>query len=237
MSEIALREVRLPDGRGGGLTGRLHLPALEGAGAPTLALTHGASGSLDTPGLVAVAERVARRGVRVLRFNLPSAEAGKRRPDHPRTAIRAVAAVAGWAAENSPGPVFLGGRSFGGRMASLFLAETPPESAPTVAGGVFLAYPLRPPRRRDIPPGRAEHLEQISRPTLFVSGSRDPFAPKDLIEPLVATARGRMVWIPGADHGFRVRKADLRATGRTSASVLDEVATEVANWITPPPGA
>lgn len=231
MSDAALQDVRLPDGRSGELTGRLHIPASGDAGAPTVALTHGASGSLDTPGLVAVAERIAGGGVRVLRFNLPSAEAGRRRPDHPRTAIRAVAAVAGWAAEQLPGPLFLGGRSFGGRMASLFLAETPPESSPPVAGGVFLAYPLRPPGRREIPPGRAEHLPRIRRPTLFVSGSRDPFAPAELIEPLVAEAGGRMVWIPGANHGFGVRKKDLLATGRTAASVLDEVAAAVIEWL------
>lgn len=197
----------------------------------TVALTHGASGTLDTPGLVRIAERLAGRGVRVLRFNLPSAEAGRRRPDHPKTAVRAIGAVARWSAERWSGPLLVGGRSFGGRMASLYLADLPAGSPPVVAGGVFLAYPLRPPGRREVPVVRTEHLGRIGRPTLFVSGERDPFAPREFMGAAVAGAGGRLVWIDGADHGFRVSKAVARAAGRAPGSASEAVARAVSEFV------
>lgn len=229
--------VRLPDGVGGSLGGKIRVaaPAGPGAAAPPLAaLTHGAGGNLDTPGLAALAEDLARRGVTTLRFNLPAAEAGKRRPDRPAVAVRAVAAVAGWALERAAGArVWLGGRSFGGRMVSLFLAECG-ASASRFAGGLLLAYPLRPPGKPEVPAERVAHLPGIGTPLLFISGDRDPFAPPVLFEPVVRAAAGgeaSLRWIRGADHGFRVAKAILRAEGRTAAGVREEIAAVSAAFI------
>ena len=228
--------VCLPDGAGGFLGGKIHRAAAAAAGAsapPLLALTHGAGGNRDTPGLVALAEDLAARGVTTLRFNLPAAEAGKKRPDRPAVAVRAVAAVAGWALERAAGArVALGGRSFGGRMVSLFLAECG-ASASRFAGGLLLAYPLRPPGKKEVPPERVVHLPGIATPLLFVSGDRDPFAPPALFEPAVAAAasrKGTFRWIRGADHGFRVAKA-LRAEGRTPATVREEIAGASAAFL------
>ena len=227
------RAVRIPDGADGFVTGRLHEPAAggPGRGAPLLAVTHGAGGNLDTPGLARLAEGLAARGVRVLRFNLPAAEAGKRRPDRPERALRAVAAAAEWAErEAGSGPVFLGGRSFGGRMASMFLAG----SGRRFAGGLLLAYPLRPPGKPAAPPERVAHLARVEVPLLFVSGDRDPFAPPALFEPAVSGAAGgraSLRWIVGADHGFRVPKARLAETGRDAAAVDGEVADAAAEFL------
>lgn len=227
--------VRLPDGAGGFLGGKIHRAVGPGAPAPPLlALTHGAGGNLDTPGLVEIAEALAARGVTTLRFNLPAAEAGKRRPDRPAVAVRAVAAVAGWALERAAGArVVLGGRSFGGRMVSLFLAECG-TSASRFAGGLLLAYPLRPPGKPEVPPERAAHLPGIGTPLLFVSGDRDPFAPPALFEPVVAAAAGgraALRWIRGADHGFRVAKALRAEEGRTPASAREEIAGASAAFV------
>ena len=227
--------VRLPDGAGGSLTGKITAPEAAAARrAPWLAVTHGAGGDLDTPGLVALAEDLARRGVAALRFNLPAAEAGKRRPDRPATAIRAVAAVAGWVEGRAAGaPVVLGGRSFGGRMVSLFLAGEGAAAA-RFAGGLLLAYPLRPPGKPAVPPERKEHLPGIGTPLLFLSGDRDPFAPPALLDPVAADAAGGRAavrWIAGADHGFRVAKAILRAEGRTAAGVREEIADAAAAFV------
>lgn len=229
--------VRLPDGDGGFLGGNIHRATAAGpsaAASPLLALTHGAGGNRDTPGLVEIAEDLGARGVTTLRFNLPAAEAGKRRPDRPAVAVRAVAAVAGWALERAAGArVVLGGRSFGGRMVSLFLAGCG-SSASRFAGGLLLAYPLRPPGKPEVPPERAAHLPGIGTPLLFVSGDRDPFAPPPLFEPVVGTAAGgnaSLRWIRGADHGFRVRKAILRAEGRTVGSVREEIAASAAAFV------
>ena len=213
--------VRIPDGAGGSLTARIHPPdAASGtAAAPLLCLTHGAGGNLDTPGLVALAERLAGAGVRTLRYNLPAAEAGRRRPDRPAAAVRAMAAVAAWGEAAFPGAAhFLGGRSFGGRMTSLFLADPEARAGDRFAGGVLLAYPLKPPGKGEVPPERIAHLPRTPTPLLFVSGDRDPFAPPALLNPVVGGAAGgraRVVWIAGGDHGFRVRRDRLRSEGRT----------------------
>lgn len=223
--------VHVPDGGSGTVSAALHEPASAAGTTPLLALTHGAGGNRDTPGLVSLAESLAERGVRSLRFNLPAAEAGRRRPDRPGRATACVAAVVDWAAQEYGGPLFLGGRSFGGRMASLLLADETAETRGRVAGLVLLAYPLKPPGKAEIPLERMEHLPRVGVPTLFVSGGRDPFAPPALLNPVVAAARGEVRWIAGGDHGFRVPKAVLAETGRTAADVVAEIAGTVAAFV------
>jgi hypothetical protein len=176
-------------------------------------------------------ESLAERNIGTLRFNLPGAEAGRRRPDSPARATACIAAVIAWAARENAGPLFVGGRSFGGRMASLLLADPAAEARRLVAGAVLLAYPLKPPGKPAVPPERVEHLGRIGLPMLFVSGDRDPFAPPDSLNPAVAAAGGRMRWIGGGDHGFRVPKAILTATERTAADVRQEIAAAVAAFI------
>jgi len=220
-----------PDGGSGTVSATLHEPAGAAGATPLLALTHGAGGNRDTPGLVSLAESLAERDIRTLRFNLPAAEAGRRRPDRADRAIACVAAVAGWAAGEFGGPLFLGGRSFGGRMASLLVADEGAATRPQVAGLVLLAYPLKPPGKAEVPPERMEHLPRIGVPTLFVSGDRDPFAPPGLLNPVVAAARADVRWIAGGDHGFRVPKAILAETGRTAAGVAGEIAGAVAAFL------
>lgn len=219
-----------PDGGSGTVSVALHEPATAARATPLLALTHGAGGNRDTPGLVSLAESLAERNIRTLRFNLPAAEAGRRRPDRSDRAMSCIAAVVDWAEHEFGGPLFLGGRSFGGRMASLLLAD-PAETRRRVAGLVLLAYPLKPPGKPEVPVERKEHLGRIGVPTLFVSGDRDPFAPPALLKPVVAAARAEACWIAGGDHGFRVPKAVLTATERTSADVCDEVARAVAAFV------
>ena len=220
-----------PDGASGTVSAALHEPRAAAGSTPLLALTHGAGGNRDTPGLVSLAESLAERNLRTLRFNLPAAEAGRRRPDRPGRAIACVAAVVDWAAGEFAGPLFLGGRSFGGRMASLLLADEAAAASRRVAGLVLLAYPLKPPGKAEVPPERMEHLPRIGVPVLFVSGDRDPFAPPALLNPVVAAARAEACWIAGGDHGFRVPRAILTATRRTTADVSRETAEAVAAFI------
>ena len=227
----AVRLIGAPDGGSGTVSAVLHEPRAAANAAPFLALTHGAGGNRDTPGLVSLAESLAERDIRTLRFNLPAAEAGRRRPDRAGRAIACVAAVVDWAAREFAGPLFLGGRSFGGRMASLLLAAEAAAANRRVAGLVLLAYPLKPPGKVEVPPERMEHLPRIGVPTLFVSGDRDPFAPPALLNPVAAAARAEACWIAGGDHGFRVPKAILTATQRTAADVSREIAEAVAAFI------
>ncbi|MYI97355.1 MAG: dienelactone hydrolase [Acidobacteria bacterium] len=223
--------VHLPDGGSGTVSAALHQPARVPGTTPLLALTHGAGGNRDTPGLVSLAESLAERGVRTLRFNLPAAEGGRRRPDRADRAIACVAAVAGWAAREFGGHLFLGGRSFGGRMASLLLADEGAQTRRLVSGLVLLAYPLKPPGKAEVPPERMEHLSRIGVPTLFVSGGRDPFAPPALLNPVVAAARCHRCWTGGGHHGSGVPNAILAEPGRTAAGVAGEIAGGGAAFI------
>jgi len=110
-------------------------------------------------------------------------------------------------------------------MVSEYLAG---EEQVPVRGAVFLAYPLRPPGKAEVPENRVAHLGRIRVPVLFLSGDRDPFAPAGLLEDL-AGERKRVRRISGADHGFRVAK--VRLAGRTPQEVREEIAGQVASFV------
>lgn len=226
----SVHDLVAPDGQSGTVGVAVHDPA-DFPSSPSLLLTHGAGGNRDTPGLIALAEGLAARNIRALRFNLPGAEAGRRRPDSPGRATSCIEAVVGWAAGRYPGPLFLGGRSFGGRMASMVLADPGAETRGQVAGAVLLAYPLKPPGKTEVPPQRMEHLARIGIPMLFVSGDRDPFAPPELLDPVAVSAGAHVRWIAGGDHGFRVPKALRASAARTASDVQNEIAEAVAAFV------
>src|SRR5262245_7212223 len=150
--------------------GFLHRPA--GHARDGIALTHGAGSDCDAPLLVALATAFAERGMTALRFDLPFRQARHRGPPSPTTALRdrdglrhAVRALQRMA----PRRVFAGGHSYGGRQASMALAE----DAGGAGGLLLLSYPLHPPGKPDRL--RAGHLPALRIPTLFVHGTRDPF--------------------------------------------------------------
>jgi hypothetical protein len=134
--------------------------------------------------------------------------------DTPAVAIatwRAAAEAA--AARSGGGPVWAGGKSYGGRMASMAVAE-----GMEIAGLVFLGYPLHPPAKPD--QVRADHLSAIRVPMLFLQGSKDPFARPDRLEPVLRSlgTRATFVAIEGGDHSFnRSRKDDPREVGASLA--------------------
>ena len=150
--------------------GFLHRPA--GPVRDGIVLAHGAGSDCDAPLLVALATAFAERGVTALRFDLPFRQAKRRGPPSPVAAARdreglreAVAALR----RIAPRRRFAGGHSYGGRQASLTLAE---DSA-IAAGLLLLSYPLHPPGRPDRM--RDGHLPSLRVPTMFVHGTRDPF--------------------------------------------------------------
>jgi predicted alpha/beta-hydrolase family hydrolase len=179
-----------------------------------LVLAHGAGAGMRHPFLEDVARGLAGRGLGTLRFQFPYLEAGRRRPDAPAVATAAVRAAVARAAELAPGlPLFAGGKSFGGRMTSTAEAAEPLD----VAGLVFFGFPLHPPGR----PGtqRADHLDAVRVPMLFLQGTRDEFAQLELLQPVCEGlgVRARLHLVEGADHSFRVPKR----LGRRPAEVLD----------------
>jgi hypothetical protein len=187
----------------------------------TLVVAPGAGSGFDHPFLVGFTESLNDAGLATLRFNFPYREAGRRLPDRAPKAIDAWRAAMAAAAALSPGrPVWAGGKSFGGRMASMAVAAGMP-----AAGLVLLGYPLHPPGKPE--KLRDEHLYGIDRPMLFVQGTRDPFGSPDEFAPVVdRIGAATLRLIDGANHSFEVRGAK-----RPAAEVGAALAPVVAEFV------
>jgi len=184
--------------------GFLHRPATDSGNG--VVLTHGAGGNAQMPLLVAMAETFAAAGFAVLRCNLPFRQARSFGPPRPADAARdreglkcAVAAMR----TIVPGRVVLGGQSYGGRQASMLLADQE-----LADGLLLLSYPLHPPSRPA--QARTQHLPKIQAPTLFVHGTKDPFGSIEEIESArkLILARTELVVVESAGHdlGFKRQK-------------------------------
>jgi hypothetical protein len=172
-----------------------------------------------------LAQALARVGVATLRYQFPSRETGKSRPDTPAVATATVAAAVAVARSGQPKlPWFAGGKSFGGRMSSTAAAEG---LLAGVRGLVFYGFPLHPAGRPAIT--RADHLARVGLPMLFLQGTHDDLAEIDLIRQVAAGLgpRATLHEIAGADHAFRVPTR----TGRTAGDVIDELARVTAVWM------
>ena len=187
-------------------------------------LAHGAGAGMEHPFLEAVARGLAEREVATLRYQFPYMEARARRPDPPGVLTATVrAAVAAAAALLPELPLAAGGKSLGGRMTSTAAATEPLAG---VRGLVFLGFPLHAPSL----PGttRAEHLTRVAVPMLFLQGTRDAFARRDLLEPVVRGLgpRATLHLVEGADHSFGV----VKRSGRSPAEVLAELLATTVDW-------
>jgi predicted alpha/beta-hydrolase family hydrolase len=173
----------------------LSIPALG------LLLAPGAGADRDQPALVAIDEAASAAGVVVRRMDFPYRRAGRRAPDRAPVLVAAVREEADALAPEVGGMV-LGGRSMGGRMCSMAVAEGQP-----AAGLALISYPLHPPGRPE--KARTAHLPDLEVPCLFVSGTRDAFATVAELEAAVEVIPGPVTveWIDGADHGLRRRDA------------------------------
>jgi predicted alpha/beta-hydrolase family hydrolase len=180
-----------------------------------LVLAHGAGAGMTHASMQAIATAFERRGIATLRFDFPYMAAGRNRVDPPDVATAAIAAAFAAAAERTKLPIWLGGHSFGGRMASHAILDR----ALPAAGLIFCSFPLHMPGKPDTK--RAQHLAAIAQPMLFLSGTRDALAEPRLLEPLVASLpTATLHWLDTADHGYRILK---RQRARAD-SVFDEMA-------------
>ena len=195
--------------------GILHQPS-----APTgdgVVLAHGAGANRESPVLRAVAVAFAAHGIAALRIDLPFRQVRPKGPPSPAWAERdreglrrALAALA----RRCPGRLVLGGHSYGGRQASMLLAD-----APGLAHGLLLlAYPLHPPGRPER--RRTEHLITLRTPTVFVHGTRDPFGFIDELD----EARGMM---PGPTRLLAVRDAGHDLGARRDAAFAEAAVAEL----------
>ena len=196
--------------------GFLHLP--ETPGGDGLVLTHGAGSNATAPLLIALAGIFSGAGIMVLRIDLPYRQTKSFGPPGPGDAARdraglknALAALKKIAA----GRLFLGGHSYGGRQSSMLCAEEPM----LVEGLLLLSYPLHPPRKPE--QQRTQHLPDLRTPTLFVHGTRDPFASSAELEQArkMIPAKTRILSLEGAGH-------DLGFKGKTKKEELTAVVLE-----------
>jgi predicted alpha/beta-hydrolase family hydrolase len=184
---------------------------------------HGAGGHMGDRSMLAIRDELRSRNVATVRFDFLYRTRRSARPDPmPRLLACYAAVVERVRAEIQPRTLLLGGRSMGGRTASMLAAD-----GAECDGLLLLAYPLHPPgqpaKMRDA------HLPAIRVPVLCVNGTRDTFCDRALMETVLARlgANWRMHWLDGADHGFHVPKS----SGRTDRDVMTETGEAVDDWI------
>ena len=198
-------------------------PATTASGAPLFVLAHGAGGHMSDRGMNALATLLRDCGLDVARFDFPYRARGSRRPDPMPRLAECIAAVATKvAADVGAARLIIGGRSMGGRAASMLAAD-----GFACDRLLLLAYPLHP--AGEPAKLRDAHLPRIAVPVLCFNGTRDPLCRRDLMDAAVARlgANFRMHWLEAADHSFHV----TQSSGRTDADVLDEIGTATRAWL------
>ena len=183
-----------------------------------MTLAHGAGAGMQHPFMVSLSDALAERSIATLRFNFPFTENKKGRPDVPAVAHKTIEATIAHARNQHPSlPLFLSGKSFGGRMSSQYLSLNQDAH---VKGIVFFGFPLHPPGKPSAE--RATHLQQVKQPMLFLSGTRDEFATLNLLEEVCSSLHNAMlIKIEGANHGFKAGKLNT----------IEILADHTGDWI------
>lgn len=189
---------------------------------PTLILAHGAGAAMDSEFMNVIAQSTAKWGVRIARFEFPymqqRRETGKKRPPD-----RAPVLLDCWREViqqlGGPDQVIIGGKSMGGRMASLIATELP------VRGLICLGYPFHPPGKPD--KLRIEHFKDIRGPNLFVQGERDPMGKRSEVEGYGLPEQIKLSWMHDGDHDLKPRVK----SGKTHQDNLQETITCMADFI------
>lgn len=189
-----------------------------------LVLAHGAGAGMEHPFMEVLSQSLAEQKIATLRFNFAYMEKGKKVPDRPKVALPAIESALEKARKLARGiPVYLGGKSFGGRMSSHLAAATQLEK---VEGIIYFGYPLHAVGKPS--KDRAVHLKDIPQRQLFLQGTRDSLANIDLIKEVSKGLRkGKLVVFEGADHSFKM----LKSTGIAQEEVIQKLAVTVAGWI------
>ena len=202
----------------------------------TLILAHGAGANQLHPFMQTFARGLAARGLDVLTFNFLYMEQGRRVPDQKaklESCYRAVIEAAQKYSKLKGNRIAIGGKSMGGRIASQVAAAIQTEklskdpAGASLAGLVFLGYPLHPPGNPE--KLRDAHLDQFKSPMLFVQGSRDAFGTTDEIRAVIKRLKlpATLEAIEGGDHSLKVPKS----TGLTQTQVYDSAMDQIVSWL------
>lgn len=191
----------------------------------TLILAHGAGAGAESDFMADMAAALAAQHIHVVRFNFPYMDTikatGKKRPPDRMPVLEARfadmidAVTAKWPQR----PLFIGGKSMGGRVATLILDKS------VVTGAVALGYPFHPPGKPD--KLRTEHLASMQKPLLIIQGERDTFGRRDEVESYPLSGTVKTAFLPDGDHSFKPRKA----SGYTQAQHITAAADLIGAFI------
>ncbi len=188
-----------------------------------LVLAHGAGAPMDSPFMAAFAAGLGGRGIRVARFEFPYMAVRRRegrKPPPDRAPVLAEAWRQAIAALGEPRGLVIGGKSMGGRLASMIA------DAAGVRGLVCLGYPFHPPGRPERT--RVEHLARLETPALILQGERDTLGSPAEVAGYALSPAIRLVWLLDGDHGFKPRKASGRSEAENWAAGIAAVADFIA---------
>ena len=208
---------------GGDETRAVYEPATSAQEKALFVCAHGAGGNMSDRSMLAGATALRARGFGVVRFNFLYKEKGSGRPDPMPKLMDTVSAVVDRAREElHPKTLIIGGRSMGGRAASMLAAD-----GFAANGLLLLAYPLHPEGQPE--KLRDAHLPRITMPVLCINGTRDGLCTPEIMKRVLTTvtAPWEMHWLEGADHSFHV----LKSSGRNDAAVLAEVGDVSERWL------
>lgn len=189
----------------------------------TLVLAHGAGAGMESPFMAAIAGGLADRGWRVVRFNFPymvrSALTGKQAaPDRLPTLVAAFQDEIQVAAQEQP-PLLIGGKSMGGRIASLVVDQAAIDHQ--VRGCICLGYPFHPPGQPQ--KLRTEHLRELRTPCLILQGERDSFGRREEVDGYDLSGALEVQWLPSGDHSFKPTKASGLTLEDNLASAVERM--------------
>ena len=185
-------------------------------GETAIILAHGAGQGMNSPFMNYFQIELTNRGFLTVKFNFDYMEQKRKALDpQPKLRARYRAVIREVIEQHKPKRVIIGGKSMGGRVASYIAGDIP-----EVRGLVFLGYPLHPPGKQD--QLRDAHLYELPRPMLFISGARDTFAERPLLEKVVKKIGGRakLVWIEGGGHSLKTSKTDRQSLS-TAVDAID----------------
>ncbi|KQB55067.1 alpha/beta hydrolase [Pseudomonas endophytica] len=191
----------------------------------TLILAHGAGAPMDSDWMTGMAERLAARGVNVLRFEFPymaqrRLDGGKRPPNPQAKLLDSWREVYREVRRHVAGPIAIGGKSMGGRMASLVADELEVDRL------VCLGYPFYAVGKPEKP--RVAHLAQLHTPTLIVQGERDALGNREAVNAYTLAPNIELLWLVAGDHDLK----PLKASGFTHEQHLNSAADTIAGWLT-----
>lgn len=192
----------------------------------TILLAHGAGGAMDSAAMTAMAKALAKSGFRVVRFEfnyMASRRVSASRKPPPRAATLMPEYIAAIEILGTKGSLIIGGKSMGGRVASMVADEL--YASGQIVGVLCLGYPFHPPNKPD--QFRTDHLVEMKTPTLIVQGTRDLFGTRDEVSSYELSRNIEILWLKDGDHDLKPRKS---VSGYSATDHLQTLGAVVSSW-------